>query len=88
MEGFPGAENSDLYETLSSQSAMMPDSTRISLLGQSGIGSSVDNPAALVIGNTDFEKRARNTDLVKSDLPERHETTDIRYGTRDNIIFW
>ena len=86
MEGFPGAENSDLYETLSSQSAMMPDSTRISLLGQSGIGSSVDNPAALVIGNTNFGKRARNTDLGK-DLPERPDTMDIRYGTRDNIIF-
>ena len=86
MEGFPGDENSELYETLSSQSAMMTDSTRILLLGQSGIGSSVDNPAALVIGNTDFGKRAKNIDLGK-DLPEGPDTTGIRYGTRDNIIF-
>jgi hypothetical protein len=85
IEGFPGAENSDLYETLSSQSAIMPDSTRISLLGQSGIGSSVDDPAALVIGNKDFEKRAGDTDVSK-DLPETPDTTDTRYGTRDNLI--
>ena len=63
----------------------MPPSTRISLLGQSGIGSSVDDPAALVIGNKDFEKRAGNTDLSK-DLPEARDTTDTRHGMRDNLI--
>ena len=63
----------------------MPDSTRISLLGQSGIGSSVDGPAALVIGNPDFEKRAGNTDISK-DLPESPDATDTRHGTRDNLI--
>jgi len=63
----------------------MPDSTRISLLEQSGIGSSVDNPAALVIGNNDFEKRAGNTNVSK-DLPETPDTTDTRHGTRDNFI--
>ena len=65
---------------------MMTDSTRILLLGQSGIGSFADNPAALVIGNTDFGRRARKTDLGK-DLPERPDTTGIRYGMRDNFIF-
>ena len=60
---------------------MMPDSTRISLLGQSGIGSSVDDPAALVIGYKDFEKRAGNTDVSK-DLPERPDTMDTRHGGR------
>ena len=84
MEGFPGAENLDLYETLSSQSALMPDSTWLSLLG---IGPSVDDPAALVIGNEDFEKRAVNAHIVSKDLPERPDTTDIRHGTRDDLIF-
>ena len=60
---------------------MMPDSTRISLLGQPGIGSSVDDPAALVIGYKDFEKRAGNTDVWK-DLPERPDTTVTRHGAR------
>ena len=60
---------------------MMPDSTRISLLGQSGIGSSVDNPVALVIGYKDFERRAGNTDVSK-DLPERPDTMDTRHGAR------
>ena len=64
---------------------MMLDSTRISLLGQSGMGSSVDDPAALVIGNPDFEKREGNTDVSK-DLPELPDTTDTRHGTRKNLI--
>ena len=85
IEGFPGTDNSDLYETLSKHSPIMPDSTRISLLGQSGIGSSVDDPAALVIGSKDFEKRAGKTDISK-DLPEAPDTTDKRHGTRDNPI--
>jgi hypothetical protein len=85
IEGFPGAEKSDLYEALSSHCAIMLDSTRISLLGQSGIGSSVDDPAALVIGNKDVEKRAGNTDVSK-DLSETPDTTDTRHGTRDNLI--
>jgi len=49
------------------------------------MGSSVDNPAALVIGNNDFEKRAGNTNVSK-DLPETPDTTDTRHGTRDNFI--
>ena len=85
IEGFAEAKNSDLYETLPSQSAITPDSTRISLLGQSGIGSSVDDPAALVMGNKDFEKRAGSTDVLK-DLPETPDTTDARHGMRDNLI--
>ncbi|KIJ90720.1 hypothetical protein K443DRAFT_14997 [Laccaria amethystina LaAM-08-1] len=38
----------------------------------------VDDPAALVIGNKDFEKRAGETDVSK-DLPETPDTTDTRY---------
>ena len=54
-------------------------------LGQSRIGSSVDNPAALTIENKNFKKQAGNTDVSK-DLPERPDTTDTRHGTRDNLI--
>jgi len=85
IKGFPGAENSELYETLSSRSAIMSDSTRISLLGQSGMDSFVDNPAALVIGNKNFEKRAGNTDVPK-DIPETPDTTDAHHSTHDNLI--
>ena len=85
IEGFPGAENSDLYKTLSSWSAIMSDSTWISLLGQSGMDSFVDDPAALVIGNKNFEKRAGNTDVPK-DIPETPDTMDARHGTHDNLI--
>ena len=85
IEGFPGAENSDLYVTLLSQCAVMLDSTRISLLGPSGIGSSMDDPVALVIGDKDSEKRAGNTDIPK-DLPQTPDATDTRHGTFDNLI--
>ena len=46
----------------------MPDSSRISLLGQLGIGY---DPAALVIGDKDFEKRAGNTVDVLKHLIQR-----------------
>lgn len=88
IEGFPasGAENSVLYDTLSSQFAIMPDSTQISLLGHSGIGSSVDDPAVLVTGNENFEKRAGNTDVSK-DLSETHtkDTRHVYYRVYDDM---
>ena len=61
----------------------MADSSRISLLGQLGIGY---DPAALVIGNKDFEKRAEDTVDVSKDLVETPDTMDIRHGKHDNVI--
>ena len=61
----------------------MADSSRILLLGQLGIGY---DPAALVIGNKDFEKRVEDTVDVSKDLVETPDTMDIHHGTHNNVI--
>lgn len=60
IEGLPSAASFELFESLSSHTALL-DSSRLALREYSGFGLSEDNPIVLVVGLEDASKRPAST---------------------------
>ena len=83
IEGLSALTSSTLFESLSSETAVV-ESSRLAFGGYSGPGSSEKDPIVLVVGVEDAEKRlastAKSERLLEAVLPEP------RYGTSQNAM--
>ena len=83
IEGLSAPKSSTLFESLSSETAVV-ESSRLAFGGYSGPGSSENDPIVLVVGVEDAEKRLAST-AQSERLPEA-VLPKPRYGTSQNIV--
>lgn len=77
IEGLPSATSFELFESLSSHTAVL-DSSRLALREYSGFGLSEDDPVVLVVGLEDATKRPASTARLEG-LPKA-VPAQPRYG--------
>ena len=83
IEGLSAPTSSTLFESLSSQTAVV-ESSRLAFGGYSGPGSSENDPIVLVVGVEEAEQRLANT--VQSERLPEAVLPEPRYGTFQNVI--